>query len=135
MAMTYRHFLFLLAFAPLAACKPAATDMTPEERDARPPVKSAELDTNEVACAIGGAKVFADVCAVERVRGKDGLMLVVRHPDGGFRRFAVLDDGRGVAVADGAEEASIAIDGDTIEIAVGDNRYRLPATVKPHATN
>ena len=58
-------------------------------------------------------------------------MLVIHHPDGGFRRLLVTTDGRGVVTADGSDQASVAvIDPGTIEVAVGDDRYRLPATVK-----
>jgi len=43
----------------------------------------------------------------------------------------VTQDGRGVIAADGAEAAKVTITGaDGIEVALGGNRYRLPATVK-----
>ena len=123
----------LLALAALTACNPAPEEMTREERDARAPVEDAALDRNEVACALGGATAYTDVCSVERVKAKDGLMLVVRHPDGGFRRFKVVKDGRGLEVADGADKAVVAISGDRVEVVVGEDRYRFPATVKAAA--
>ncbi len=84
-----------------------------------------------VPCALGGAKTFKPECAVERTVAGDGLMLILHHPDGGFRRLLVTTDGRGVVTADGSDQASVAvIDPGTIEVAVGDDRYHLPATVK-----
>ena len=130
--MTIRIMPSLCLLALLAACKPAPSEMTVEERDARPPVEKGQLGVNEVACALGGAKVLADVCAVERIKARDGLLLIVRHPDGGFRRFAVTGDGLGVASADGADKADVQLVGNEIEVTVGDDRYRFPVTVKTH---
>lgn len=57
-------------------------------------------------------------------------MLTIRHPDGGFRRFHILEDQRGLASADGAEAAKIAIVADgQIEVSAGEDHYRLPATI------
>jgi hypothetical protein len=58
-------------------------------------------------------------------------MLVIRHPDGGFRRFDILTDGRGLAPADGFDETTIKIlEGGMIEVKSGDDAYRLPAAIK-----
>ena len=81
-----------------------------------------------IACALAGAREFAPNCAVERSLADGTLTLVVRHPDGGFRRFEVLKDGRGLAAADGAEIAATALAGDMLEVSVGTDRYRFPAT-------
>jgi hypothetical protein len=86
-----------------------------------------------IACALAGAAGFAPDCAVERVTKDGALTLVVRHPDGGFRRFDVLKDGRGLAVSDGAEQAQVALAGDALEVTVGTDRYRFPATTKGDA--
>lgn len=84
-----------------------------------------------VPCALAGAKAFKPECAVERSTTTDGLMLVMHHPDGGFRRLLVTTDGRGVVTADGSDQATVAVlDPGTIEVTVGDDRYHLPATVK-----
>jgi hypothetical protein len=82
-----------------------------------------------IECALAGATAFARDCAVEQVRAAGGLTLVVRHPDGGFRRFEVLNDGRGLASADGADLAKIALREGGIEVAVAGDRYRFPATI------
>lgn len=79
-------------------------------------------------CAIGADAKWARICAVEQ----DGELLIIRHPDGGFRRFHILDDRRGLASADGAEPAKIAVISDAvIEVSAGQDHYRLPATVTP----
>lgn len=113
--------LFLLAALPLAAC--GESDSAQER-----PAASDE----RIACAIAGAETFEPVCTVERATGEAGLILTVRAPNGSFRRLLVTGDGRGVVAADGAEEAVVTpLDGSSIEVAVGPDRYRLPATVKP----
>lgn len=79
-----------------------------------------------------GATAVTRACTVDRQSGEDGLILTVRHPDGAFHRLLVTKDGRGVVAADGAEQAAVSVLGDgRIEIALGGDRYRLPATIKP----
>lgn len=91
-------------------------------------------DDRLVNCAVDGAAAFARVCTLDREQTAGGLVLTVRHPDGGFRRLRVTGDGRGVAAADGAVPADVAITGaDEIEVGIGDDHYRLPATVKATA--
>ena len=82
-----------------------------------------------IECAVNGAETFARDCVVERTPGDEGLILTVRHPDGGFRRFEVTDDGTGVVTADGAQAAEVSLREDGIEVAVGTDRYRFPATI------
>ena len=101
----------------LAACSPGASKASPPDPD------------DLIECALAGAAAFARDCAVEQVPEEGKLYLVVRHPDGGFRRFEVLTDGRGLAAADGAQAAQVAVHGEGIEVAVGTDRYRFPATV------
>jgi len=105
-----------IMFAMLAACEPA-----PEG----PP--SIEEGEEAVACALGGQGEFSPDCRVERSLAGNTLYLIVRHPDGAFRRFEVLKDGGGLAVADGAEEAAVSMTGKELEVAVGLDRYRFPA--------
>ncbi|HEY0270925.1 MAG TPA: hypothetical protein VGC10_08050 [Sphingomonas sp.] len=84
-----------------------------------------------VFCALAGAATFKSDCTIEKTATGDGLMLVIHHPDGGFRRLTVTTDGRGVIAADGSQPAEVSVvDPATIEVAVGADRYRLPATVK-----
>lgn len=80
----------------------------------------------KVECAIGSNASWNRNCAVEQ----EGDRLTLRHEDGGFRRFRLVTDGHGLASADGAEQARFEIlASDRIELIVGDDRYRLPATV------
>jgi len=90
-------------------------------------------DGKTVECAVGGSASFKRACTVERVRQDGKLLLTVRHPDGGFRRFEVLTDGRGLATADGAEEAQAELVEGRLDVQVGQDRYRFPATVKGDA--
>jgi hypothetical protein len=86
----------------------------------------APADDGMADCAIGGSDAWARDCTVEVA----GEMLTIRHPDGGFRRFRLLRDGRGLAAADGAEPARVTISGaGQIDVAAGADRYRLPARI------
>lgn len=86
-----------------------------------------------IECATGGA-AFARDCAVEHGRQDGAPALVVRRPDGSFRRFVVTDGGRGLAAADGAERASTAVYAGELEVTVGADHYRFPATVLSDAS-
>ncbi|HXH16302.1 MAG TPA: hypothetical protein VNJ10_09240 [Sphingomonas sp.] len=111
---------------PLAACEraPSSEQVAAQQRD------DTAGDTR-IACAHGGAALAAS-CTIEQAQGRNGLILTVRHPDGGFRRLLVTKDGRGVIAADGAEVAKVTIVGtDGIDVALGGDRYRLSATIKP----
>jgi len=118
--------LALLLLTPLAAC-----DKAPGTGSTRQPAATAPAG---IPCAIHGDKAFANGCSVERSTTEEGLVLVLHHPDGGFRRLLVTTDGRGVVAADGSEQASVSVVGPgMIEVAIGEDRYRLPATVKGQA--
>jgi hypothetical protein len=97
-------------------------------------IADAAAKAASVPCALAGSASFNARCTIERMVSGDGLVLVVHHPDGGFRRLLVATDGRGVMTADGSDQAHVAVvDPGTIEVKVGDDRYRLPATVKGQA--
>ena len=119
------QYLVGLVSLPLAACgsgKPDAGDTVSRQDD--PPVM-------RVPCAKGAAALTPD-CTIEQVRGPDGVTLTLRHADGGFRRLRVSPDGRSVAAADGAERAQVTASATgSIDVALGTDRYRLPATVQP----
>jgi hypothetical protein len=87
---------------------------------------------NMIACAIGGATSFKRDCTVEQSEVGGTKILVVRHPDGGFRRFDILTDGRGLEVAAGAEQAVTQVADGKLDVAVGSDRYIFPATIRSH---
>lgn len=104
----------------LAACAQEAPEASAADADDR------------IACAVGGAAEFARACQVERTEADGTAILVVRHPNGGFRRFEVMRDGTGLATADGAEQAEVTLLEQGIEVAVGSDRYRFPAQIMGH---
>ncbi len=55
----------------------------------------------------------------------DGNALVIRHPDGSFRRL--IRDGDSLSSADGAGEPMMAGEGETVEFTVDGDRYRWRA--------
>lgn len=88
--------------------------------------KGGVVDKNRIDCAIGENAPWTRDCRIDQA----GDMLMIRHADGGFRRFRIVTDGHGVVAADGAEGAVVSIDGDRrISVHVGHDRYRLPATI------
>ena len=82
-----------------------------------------------IECALAGAAAFARDCPVERSQEDGQAILIVRHPDGGFRRFEITSDGTGMATADGAQAALVSLREGGVEVAVGTDRYRFPATI------
>ena len=89
------------------------------------------LKDGRIECALEGAKAFDRTCTIDEMSGADATILVMGKPDVGYRRLQIATDGRGVIAADGSEPAKVAIVGDgVIEVAVGGDRYRLPANTK-----
>ncbi len=79
-----------------------------------------------------GAAAFARECTATLAEGPQGRLLVIAKPGGGFRRLLIARDGRGLIAADGAEPARVSvIDENRIEVAIGDDGFRLPARVTP----
>lgn len=116
-----------LRSALLIALSLAACDSESPVSDAILP-STAQADDSRADCAIGPGARWARDCLIEQ--GEDKAILTVRHPDGGFRRLRIVRDGRGVVPADGAEEARVTVAGyRSIEVTIGEDRYRLPATL------
>lgn len=83
-----------------------------------------------VSCRLAGQADFADGCTLEWLADPaDGEReFVIRHEDGGFRRFLLSGDGRRVNVGAGAEP--LAAEGPSnglIELRVGGDAYRVSA--------
>lgn len=91
-------------------------------------------DDGKIECAIDGGSAFTRDCFTERLSGEGGVTMIIRHPDGGFRRFNVLTDGHGLEAADGFDKARISIVEDgKILVSVGPDKYLLPAQIKSAA--
>lgn len=93
----------------------------------------AEAGADTIECAIGSGSDFGPDCMVERTTVGQVKVLVVRHADGGFRRFEELPDGAGLAAYDGADAVKQRLDGDFLEVEIGGDRYRFPARPKADA--
>jgi hypothetical protein len=124
----------------LAACsaapQPAAGNGNSEFDNALAQAGSDAEDDGRIICAPAGNAAFSRQCTLDRVQSTEGLILTVHKPDGGFRRLLVVKDGRGVIAADGAEPAKVTIVADhQIEVAIGGDRFRLPATMKGKGAN
>jgi hypothetical protein len=81
-----------------------------------------------LACALDGAAEFARVCRAESQIVAGGTILIVRHPDGGFRRFEI--EGDIVRTADGVDP-TVTVRADATEVAVGSDRYLLLPPAPP----
>lgn len=117
----------LLTLLALAGCDRAPDNGDLADAEARG--SRAASENGRIECALEGAKLFDRTCTVEEMSGENGAILVVGRGNVGYRRLQITTDGRGVVSADGAEPAKVTIIGDNvIEVAVGNDRYRLPAT-------
>jgi hypothetical protein len=91
-----------------------------------------EPHSQKIDCAIGGASTFAPDCSAEKAVQGTRHLIVVRHKDGGFRRFEAVADGRGVASADGSEPSTAQWIADgRLQVSVGADRYLFPAKRTP----
>ena len=118
-----RLILGLLACYTLAACGDKADE---KKRATLEQAGGASSNVADVECAIGADGAWSRDCMSDRA----GDALTIRNADGGFRRFRIVSDGRGLEAADGAEIAQIQmIDGSRIEVRIGGDRYRLPVKI------
>lgn len=77
-----------------------------------------------VACALQGASEFTGECHLVRMGEGEDRAVVMRHPDGGFRKLAPADTPAGLVELDGAQQARSWREGDAIILQIGDDRYR-----------
>ncbi len=77
-----------------------------------------------IECAIGAGTDFASVCTLERVAGKQEIIL--HHPDGGFRRMTYVPATGTLAPLDGADPLVLEEGEGVVQFALGANRYRIP---------
>ena len=130
MFMPISRLLVISAAFALASCGSQNGDEALKQAE-----KQATQDAiadGKIECALDGAKDFQRVCTTERISNEGGQVLTIRHPNGGFRSFRVLTDGRGLEPAHGfdADFSIDVLDNGTIELRSADNRYRLPAKIK-----
>lgn len=93
--------------------------------------QDAALVGNKIECALNGAETFSENCATERVSSENDTILMIRHSDGGFKRFRILTDGRGLEVAEGFDDSFIEIiDENYILLTSGNDKYKLKAQFK-----
>jgi hypothetical protein len=92
----------------------------------------ADAGGEPIECAIGPAAQMARECRLERVGSGEAARFVVHHPDGGFRRLVLSPDAKGLAPADGADEARNRLSQGMIELSIGQDRYRIPADMVKH---
>ncbi len=117
----------------LAACGQPDNAVLAEQEKA---AADAAVADGKIECALDGEEAFQSICTSESLSDASGAKLIIRRPDGGFRRFDVLppEDGRGLAASDGAEVAKITIVEDNkIMVTLGADRYILPAKMKAPA--
>jgi hypothetical protein len=96
----------------LAACAPAST--------------TASAKDNRIDCAVASAASFTHDCTIEWAQGEGARLLIVRHPDGRFRRFELAEGS--LKTADGSEPAQVSVPdrGKVMDVTVGQDRYRIP---------
>lgn len=99
-----------------------------------PAEDAAPVSAAIIPCAVAGASEFSEECIAKLIVTDGERHIVVSHPDGRSRRFIVLNDGRGLAVAEGGDDAAIAVDGTGIRVNVDGDRYRFPATISTNGT-
>ncbi|MDB5726402.1 MAG: hypothetical protein JWQ16_3156 [Novosphingobium sp.] len=85
-----------------------------------------------IDCALGAGTRFVRDCAIERSREGGIYKMIVRHPDGGFRRFEVGADNT-IAASDGADLPQVILNGTVAEVTVGGDRYRIPLEARAPA--
>lgn len=130
--MSTRIFNILVLSLALTACENRPDNRILAEAEQRAAEHAG--DDGKIECAIDGASDFSRDCYTERLVGENGVTMIIRHPEGGFRRFNVLTDGHGLEAADGFDQARISIVEDgRILVTVGPDQYLLPAQIKAAA--
>lgn len=123
--------LLVLAATVLAGCNGSEPSHESDAAAAGGGGAAASEADSRIDCATGGKTQLERTCTVDQVKAPEGLVLVLRASTGGFRRLLVTTDGRGVVAADGSQSATVTpIDKEWIDVSIGGDRYRLPATVK-----
>ncbi len=123
--------LFLLL---LAACsKGEEAQQAAVSGEAPDKTAEAVAEDDTLPCALAKAKDFRPVCKIDKAQANGKDLWIVRHPDGGFRRFVIVEqqDGAHIGAADGAFEVQTKRVGPNLEVKVGEDRYLFAATPEP----
>lgn len=123
--MFTRIFSAFAASALLAGCGSAETDSGEGTGETSGGENAGQLTA--IDCAVGAGAGMGLDCTVETAQVEGDTVLVISHPDGGFRRLRLLPDGAGLETLDGADGVTQSLDGDVLDVSVGEDRYRLPA--------
>ncbi|MBH9538073.1 hypothetical protein [Novosphingopyxis sp. YJ-S2-01] len=124
--------LAIISIFLLAACSGQPDNETLAKAEAEQGAMQA--DNGRIDCALDGAETFSRECTTDRISGPDRELLIIQHPDGGFQRFEIVTDGRGLIAADGFDDTEIRLlDNDEIEVTAGEDRYKLPARIQSGA--
>ncbi len=82
-----------------------------------------------VLCAVAGDTEWSDECRLETARVGGANVLVIRHPDGGFRRL--IAGPKGFQTADGSAEAQTEFRNGRAFVTIDNATYSLPVTRQP----
>ena len=76
-----------------------------------------------VSCRVGKEEAFAETCLLVWQGQHD---FIIRHPDGGFRRFRVVQGTGDIRTADGAEKLEVERpEKRLLSLTIGDTVYRI----------
>lgn len=117
----------MIRIAPIVLLALAACSDNPSSPAAIRGEAAAAEAAKTITCALGDSAEFKPVCTVEDTTVEGKLYWIVRHPDGGFRRFQMIDNGTRIATADGADEVEMTRVGAEFIVKAGPDRYRFPA--------
>ena len=123
--MQGRH-TFALAALLLAACSVKGEQGQAGPSAGATAAASASAAPETVSCALKGATAYKDQCTVEHSQSEGKQFIVLRHPDGGFRRLEELEPGKRYKSVDGADEVAVDANGNDLELTVGDDHYLFP---------
>ena len=84
-------------------------------------------DSRQIDCAVARTNRFVRTCTIDKI---GGALFILRHPDGGFQRITLANDGT-IDVADGsARPSGRSLADGRFELEVDGKRYRLPADLQ-----
>ena len=110
-----RFAALLSVMAALAGCQDALNE-APETAE------GAEV----IQCALASAQDFSAGCTAELVETEEGRVVILRNPDGGFRRLRITGGEGLLEAADGADALQVKRSESALNVTIGPDRYILP---------